>query len=533
MFATPAFAEEVRPVAGLSALDWGVVIIFAAAMVGMGWWLGRDQHSAEDYYIGGGRMGPAVIGVSLFATLLSSISYLGIPSEMINKGPGILFAILALPIAFYIVGYWLIPRLMAKRVTSAYEMLEQRLGLGPRMITVSMFLALRLVWMGLMVNVASRAVVTMLGIGEQYINTVVIVCSVVAVAYTAIGGFRAVVFTDVVQFCVLTFGALLTLIIISVKMGGFGWFPTEWSPHWDSQPVFSVDPYVRVTIVGSIIEVVIWWVATAGADQTAIQRFMATGSAPRARRSFLYNVCADGGVLVLLGLVGFALLGYYSANPHLAAPGGLEEADTLFPHFIATGLPTGVRGLVVAAIFAAVMSSIDSGINSVTAVVQVDFIDRFRQNAADTTADAPEHSIGTARLLTVMIGIIIVVLNTLLLPHIDENIMGTTKKTVNLLVCPMFVVFVMALFVPRATSFGAMVAAIYAIGAAALISFWENITGDRALSFQWIGPCALVVGLVVGIPACRLPSPRQGAPYLLATLIAAAPLAVVFFMVYK
>lgn len=550
LFTTPAFAADGSAGAsGLSAVDWIVVAIFGIGMVTMGWYLGRGQHSSEDYYIGGGRMGSAVIGISLFATLLSSISYMGVPSEMINRGPGILFSILGLPIAFFVVGYWLLPRIMARRTTSAYEMLEERVGVGPRMIAVFMFLALRLVWMGLMVNVASKAVVTMLGIGAQYTTTVVVLCSIVAVAYTAVGGLRAVVYTDFIQFIVLTAGALLTIVLISVHMKGFGWFPTQWSPHWDTQPIFSVDPKVRVTIIGSIVEMAIWWIATAGADQTAIQRFMATGSEKRARKSFLINAFADAGVTTLLGLVGFALLGFYAVNTHLAPATGLTDGDKLFPHFIAHELPVGVRGLVVAAIFAAVMSSIDSGINSVTAVVQVDLIDRFSrqdspaQSPAEQaqaqrkalwgegeTPPAASHNLKAARILCVVIGIVIILLNTVFLPHVSENIMGTTKKTVNLLVCPMFVVFVMALFVPRATSLGTVVGAIYAVGAAALVSFWENFTGHVPFSFQWNGPIALLVGLPVGMFVSTLPSPPRGWAYALALAIAVAPLAVVFWL---
>lgn len=529
---------------GLATIDWVVIAIYGLGMVVMGVQIGRKQRSAEDYYIGSGRLGSIAVGISIQASLLSTISYLGFPSEMINKGPATLVGILSLPLAYVIVGYFLIPRIMARRITSAYEIIEEHLGLGPRLITVTMFLALRLVWMGLMVHIASLAVVTMLGLDARYVLWVVIVCSVTAIAYTAVGGLRAVVITDVIQFVILMAGALITIGLISFHLKGFSWIPTEWSPHWDKQPILSFDPRVRVTVIGSLINYSLWWIATAGADQTTIQRFMSTGSAKKARKAFLINAWSDVAVMVMLGLVGFCLLGFFASNSQLT-DGSLDDADTLFPLYIATQLPPVVRGLVVAAMFAAVMSSLDSGINSVTAVVQVDLIDRFspRGRAAAALATQPPegrnaaigstHNLKTARILSIVIGLVIIWLNTELMPEIPGNIIKMTQTTVGILVCPMFGVFLLALYVRNATSFGAIVGTCYSVGTAIAIGFWDSITGGPALSFQWLGPCALTVSLLVGTAASCLPAPRRGLTYILAAAGALAPLICFFILAFR
>ncbi len=168
-------------------------------------------------------------------------------------------------------------------------------------------------------------------------------------------------------------------------MGGLGWLPTHWNESWDEQPLFSFDPTTRVTVFGSILYGVLWWVCTAGGDQTAIQRFMATRDAEAARRSFLVNSLAGGAVAVLLVLLGFALLAYYQTDPSRLPPGNTiaSHGDTLFPYFISHHLPVGLTGLVMCGLFAAAMSSIDSGINSITAVVTSDLVDRFRSRRLD------------------------------------------------------------------------------------------------------------------------------------------------------
>ncbi len=176
-------------------------------------------------------------------------------------------------------------------------------------------------------------------------------------------------------------GALTVIVMVTVHLGGFGWFPTSWQDHWDRQPVFSWDPSTRVTVVGSVVSVFIFVVCTSGGDQTTIQRYMATRDAAAGRRSLATQLCVAMIVLVTLGLVGLALMGYFQAHPeYLAGELSLKQgADQLFPHFISYHLPPGVSGLVVAAMFAAAMSSIDSGVNSITAVVLTDVIERFSE----------------------------------------------------------------------------------------------------------------------------------------------------------
>ena len=328
--------------AGLQSIDWMIIAFYAAGTIGLGWYYGRRQTSTQEYFVGDRQMSPTLIGVSLFATLLSTITYLSSPGEMIGKGPAMGIAyMVTFPLTFFIVGYLVIPIYMRQRVTSAYELLEEKLGIGVRLLAAVMFLVLRLMWMSLLVYTAAAAMTVMLGVGEDAIPLIVLVTTIVSVTYTSLGGLRAVVITDLIQTILLLGGALLVIATVTMRMGGFGWYPSQWQPHWDHQPLLSFDPKTRVSVIGQVIRVTVWYVCTAGGDQTAIQRFMATGGVKAARKSFLMQLIVALAVSATLWHVGLSLMGYFQAHPD-ALPAGMtlaDNADQIFPHYIAFDLP--------------------------------------------------------------------------------------------------------------------------------------------------------------------------------------------------
>lgn len=529
----PAGAEVDVNQAGLHALDWGLIALYAVATIGLGLYFSRRQRSTAEYFVGSGSMNPFFVGVSIFATLLSTISYLSMPGEAAGKGPvNVLSNVLVAPLVYVIVAFWILPVYMRRRVTSAYALLEDRLGLSIRLFGATMFLALRLVWMTLLVYLSAKALTVMMGVDPKWIPLIVLVTGLVSVIYTTLGGLQAVVVTDFMQTCLLFGGALLVILTVSWEFGGLDWFPSTWHTQWDIQPIYSFDPKTRVTIVGTLCSMLVWHVATAGGDQTAIQRFMATRDVRDARRAVFTQMVVSVIVSGTLLLVGFALLSYFEASVG-RLPAGMDikaDADDLFPHYISHHLPIGVSGLVVAAMFAAAMSSIDSGVNSVTAVVMTDFLDRFGWKPK-----TEKGHVRVARLLALGIGTI-VVLGSSYMGYIPGNISAVTNKTVNLLSSPIFALFFFALFVRRASATGVWIGVLLGIATAVVIAFSgpivyllyikfgvdpasfnvEVITGtdpvsgetwktcSDPISFQWIGPLSLVVSIVVGMLACTI-----------------------------
>jgi len=502
---------------GLVTIDWILIVVYCLSTIGLGWYVGARQTTAREYFVGRGNMSPTLLGISLFATLLSTISYLASPGEIIGKGPVALTGILGLPIVYVIVGYLFIPTIMRRRVTSAYELLEERLGLRVRLLGATMFIVLRVIWMSLLVYLAAKAVTVMIGVDESWIPTIVVLTGFVAVIYTSLGGLRAVVITDLVQAILLLGGALLVIVVVTVELGDFSWFPTSWQAHWDTQPLYSFDPTTRVTFVGTILSVCLWHLCTAAGDQTSIQRFMATGDVNAARRAYAIHLGYGTVVLLVLAAVGLSLMGYFQQNVD-QLPKGMElarEADQIFPHFIAFHLPAGVSGLVVAAMFAAAMSSIDSGVNSITAVVTTDFLERF-----DIQPATDRGRVWAARSLAFGIGAA-VVLGSSVMGEVPGNIQAVTTKTNGLLVTPIFGLFFFALFVPFATPTGALMGAACGLVVAVLVAFSGPIFGFvevqsldaqgkeivkqfDPISFQWVSPASLIANLVVGTLVSRM-----------------------------
>jgi SSS family solute:Na+ symporter len=494
------------PARGLGVLDWVVIGGYVAIVLGQGWYYSRTQTTASEFLVASRKpMSPGIVGLSLYATLLSTITYLAKPGEIINKGPVSSIAqIASMPIVYIIVAWLVMPIIMARRVTSVYEYLEERIGTVGRLAGAGLFLFLRVVWMGLMIYLTSVVLTVVMGLGEAWVPLLSIIVGLATVLYSTMGGFRAVVMTDTYQASLMFLGAIATVVVVSWHCRGFSWIPTEWSPSWDVQPLMSFDPHVRVTVIGGILHMTLWRVATVCGDQTAIQRYMAVKDLEAARRSVLVTTIATIVSTVLLSLVGLALLGFFGRFAEALPPGmNLDtDADKLLPFFITHYLPVGVTGLVVTAFLAAAMSSIDSGVSAVTAVVETDFLSRWGLRPKDEKA-----RVRFIRWLSVLIGILVIGLS-FVVKYVPGNVMEVTNKTSNLVTVPIFGLFIMAWFVPFVTPLGAMVGTLCSVVAAVLIGFWDVMTGQPAISFQYIGMGSLAVSLAVGCFVSRM-GPRR------------------------
>ncbi|MCA9062083.1 MAG: hypothetical protein KDA96_03465, partial [Planctomycetaceae bacterium] len=457
--------------------DWIVVGAYAVGMLLVGWYYSRRTSTTDDYLLGGRNMSPWKVGLSLFATLLSTLTFLAIPGEMIKFGPMVLAQLPAAPFVIAVVGWILIPVIMRQRVTSAYEILETRLGLSVRLTGSSFFLIMRLFWMALVIfATADKVLVPIMGLDRSAVPWICLVMGILTIGYTSLGGIRAVVATDVIQTLILFTGAGLVLVLITVRLGGVSaWWPQAWPEEWQ-RPVFWIDSGSRFTFVGGFLSMFTWYVCTAGADQMAIQRYLATRDAPAARRMFSVSLITNVVLWPFLGAVGLALLAWFQAHPEmltknepveeqvekqqtearsmadpadppqLAGMSVRENADELLPLFIVKGLPAGISGLVVAGLLAAAMSSLSSGLNSACSVVTTDFIERFLSRP-DQPQMTDRARVLRAQLVSIIIGAIVILLGTVV-GQVEGNLLELCFKIANLLVAPLFLLFFMALFVP-------------------------------------------------------------------------------------
>ncbi|MBR4755448.1 MAG: sodium/solute symporter, partial [Bacteroidales bacterium] len=476
-----------------STLDWIVIIAFLALMVYIGFRSSKHNRNETDYALGGRTMNPFMVGVSLFATLMSTLSYLSYPGEMIQFGPVFFFGFIAYPIAYFAVKRFLIPKFMGMNVTSAYEILEIKVGRGTRALAVFFFLLLRFLWMSTVVYATvSTALVPILGIDPAYVPLISIILMAITVLYSSAGGLKAVVTTDVIQTAVMFLGVILTLAFILFKLGGTGkLLDPQLTAHW--KPIrWGLDPVERMTVANIIVMRFVWQVCTSGSDQMSIQRYLATKDVKSAAHSYKISLISNACIETLLGVVGFLVMAYFLYNPEAMAPGTtiVGDADTLFPRFILVGLPVGLTGLIAAAIMAAAMSSLSSGLNSSATVIEEDIIKRMMR----WKGKEDKGGLKRIKLVSVLLGIAVTV-TCFLIPYVTGNLLDIVIKVVNLVVAPLFVLFFMALFVKGATDGGTIAGGLVAFAVAIAISFFE-IFGIKAV---WIMPFSLIAGIAAGL----------------------------------
>ena len=297
---------------GLELIDHAVVVVYLAGLLLLGYFFSRRLKTKEEYFLAGRRMPWFAVGLSIMATLMSTITYLSTPGEMIKHGMGASAMLLSYPLVLVVVGYLVIPYFMRLNVTSAYEYLEQQFDLAVRLFAASLFVLVRLAWMGVIVYTAAGPLATISGFPFLI---VVLGVTVVGIAYTVLGGLRAVIWTDVLQFIILFVGAVMVIVYVAWDTGtGFEtWWADIMTADTEPQPVFSFDPRVRLTVVGMICWTLFWWICTASSDQVVVQRYLSTGSTQAARRSFACNVVANVVTTLLLCVCGIALYSYYKA----------------------------------------------------------------------------------------------------------------------------------------------------------------------------------------------------------------------------
>lgn len=493
----------------LFALAWQdhlVIAVYLAAMIAMGAWFSRRQRTDEEYFLGGRRMPWFPVGISIIASLLSAITYLAEPGEVWHSGVMHMAGkLLAVPFEMVFVWLFCIPFLMRFRFTSAYEYLGERFNGGVRIGGVILFLCYAVSWMGVMVLVSSRTLSVVTGLP---LYLVIGTLGAVATVYTVLGGLRAVIWTDVCQVVLLIGGASFAVIYVAMQTGSG---PAEWyravTEGANKQPIFvSLDPRVRATILTVAVHMFVWHVCTHTANQMTVQRYFSTADTRAARRSFVVASILGAGLNILLMLVGMAVFYYYALEPALL-PAGIDtsvgkETDQIFAYFIVERLPAGIAGGVLAALLAATMSSIDSGINSIATVLTVQWRSRQQRFTSPQSASGgnePKQHVRFAQLLTLIGGVSI----TLAAIGLDRwtgqwNIVDMMPRSFNCFTGAMGGLFFIGMFMRRAGSQTALIAAACGLATSFAIAYSKELFAlDPPISFTWIMPGSLAVTLAV------------------------------------
>ncbi|MBN2764925.1 MAG: sodium/solute symporter [Paludibacteraceae bacterium] len=375
-------------------INWSVIAIYLVAMIGMGIFFMFRAKSSEDFFKASGRIPWWAVSVSIFATMLSAITFMAIPAKTYaTDWRYFLMAVTIFIVAFPVVKYYL-PFFRRLNITSAYEYLEFRFNSTLRIVSSVLFIVFMTARMALVLYLPSLALTAATGI-DIYIC--ILMMSIITIIYSSIGGIEAVVWGDVVQGIILMGGALFTLgFLIFNTDGNFLQIAIENDKFNIFDFSFDItNATFWVVILGGIANQMISYTS----DQTVIQRYMTVKNEKQAGKSIITN-----GVLSLISsalfyTIGTALFTYFQSRPEtldIAMP----TADSIFPFFIMTQLPVGIAGILIAAIFAASMSTVSSNINSISTAYTVDIHPRISHRTTDN------QKLRAARIASIVFGVL-------------------------------------------------------------------------------------------------------------------------------
>ena len=360
----------------MAAWDWLVIAVYLVAMVGLSAWLARGQRDEGDYYVGGRNLPWWAVGISVVATQSSAISFVSIPAFVaLRPGGGLTWLQyeLAVPLAMIFVLTVLVPYFRSLELVSVFEFLRTRFGPGTARFLSVIFLLSRGFGTGVGVYATALVVASMVGWG---LAPTILLIGVAAVIYDTLGGIKAVVVSDVIQLALIVAGVVVAVRIAWSMAGGAGemWAMLEPARRAAIDPRWGVGDEAIAPFWAYLIGGFFLYSSYYGTDQSQVQRVLCTRNTGEAKRALLLNGLARLPLTLLYVGLGVALGAVYQPSPELRAAVPADRLDALVPQFILLYVPVGLKGLILAAVLAAAMSSLDSAINSLSAVTMRDYV---------------------------------------------------------------------------------------------------------------------------------------------------------------
>lgn len=483
--------------AGFGFWNYSALILYLLGMVAIGWYFSSRNHDAGDYFTGGGNLPWWAVGMSIFATMLSSITFMAVPAKAYATDWTFLWANLPiLLIAPFIIRIYL-PFFRRLNVTSAYEYLEKRFNLAARLYGSAAFVLFQLGRQAIVLLLPSLALAT---VSDIDVRTCIILMGALCVAYTVMGGIQAVIWTDVCQTFVLLGGGLLALglVMFNTEGGVSGFFETAdihnkfHSVNWTLDPSTAANAF-WVILVGNFFINLIPYTS----DQTVVQRYMTTADETKAASSIWLNALMAMPATLLFFLIGTALFVFYHHHPEALDPA--QATDAIFPAFILENLPAGVAGIVIAGIFAAAQSTVSSSLNSVSAVLTTDFWKRLGWPGIGA-----DGGLRLARILTAVIGIFATCAALVLAEMGLKSLWDAWSSLIGLAASGLAGLFALGIFSTRANSAGAIIGA---IASAFALFFVQRFTDIHFFLYAAIGILTCVsVGWIASL---LIPTPTR------------------------
>jgi len=435
--------------AAFGLVNYGTVVLYLAAMVGIGVYFANKNKSTDDFFRGGQSIPWWAAGCSIFATMLSSITFVALPAVAFKTDWTVWIMQWTIPVLAFFVIWKILPFFRQIDATSAYEYLEKRFGYSSRVTGSLLFTLFQIGRMAVVMYLPALALQAVTGLAPI---PCILIMGVLSIVYCTMGGIEAVIWTDTIQTFVLLGGALLSVLIIVFGIdGGIGTFFSTAMEHnkfhmidWDFSSTSYMTTAIWVIIFGALFQNL----ASYSSDQAVIQRYMTTDTQKNAANAILTNGLMAVPASMLFFGVGTALFVYYKHNPAALDPS--FKADAIFPLFIATKMPPVVAGLVVAGVFAAAQSTLSTSMNSLSTTMVTDFARPM--NACKTE----KGYLSLARWLTASLGVLGTAMAILFVIADVFDIFSTYVSILGMFMGVLCGMFMLGMFTRRANLLGCL-----------------------------------------------------------------------------
>lgn len=465
--------------------DIVVLVLYILAVLGIGFYFSKKARTSEGFMVGGRSMSGFSVGLSIVGTLLSSVSFIAYAGKAYDTNwNAYVFSFTVVIVAFVAVRVFL-PFYRRLGIISAYEFLENRFGYWGRLYGGVSFIMYQIGRVGVILYLLCLPLHHLLG---WDMVTLIVVTGIFTTFYTFIGGIEAVIWTDVTQVIILFGGAILCVVLLltAVPDGPGQVFSVAGEYDKMSLGTFEFD-FVSSSFWVVMIFGITENLRNFGVDQTYIQRYVATRSDKEAVKSVWLGALSYVPLTLLFFIIGTGLFVFYKVYPDPALP---EKADAVFPYFIVTELPDGIRGLLIAALFAAAMSSLSSSINCVATISVEDFIKRFsKKHLTD------KQIVKYLRIFTIIFGAIgtmtaIAMMSVKTALDISWQISGIFGGGI-------LGLFLLGIFTKKINNTTAIFAVILSILAISWVTFNEDFTQAQKILAGFFGTVTLLVSALL------------------------------------
>lgn len=468
----------------ISRIDSIIIMVYIFGMLIIGYYMGKDNETQEDYFLAGRSMPWLPIALSVAATMISANSFIGAPGWAYTSGIAPFMVNITVPFAIFIALYITVPVMYRLKITSVYEYMEYRLGPISRFLTVLQFFINSLIQVGSMVFIPALILQRITGWQLQVIVPLIVL---IAIIYTLLGGIKAVIWTDVIQ-TIIIWGGLFLVILIVLKDLNMGFFETLGVAR-EAGKLNALDFKFSLTNTNafwaSLIGGSVMWIRYFCFDQAQIQRILTAKSMKGIKSSYLTSAFIMNIMYFLTLLIGLFLSVFYKGKE-------FASSNQVMIGFVLEKLPVGVLGLVIAAVFAAAMSSVDSLLNSMTTVFIKDIYEKYFHKKQEET------SLKITMTISAVLGVIIIFVVILGFGGTVKSVLDVVGRYISYFSGPAAGAFILAMFTYRANDKGVATGFILGFIGGLLIS------NSFGVSWLWNPAIGCALTCVIGYAASMM-----------------------------